>query len=114
MVARSVAWRGSTSRGEVETRREALEERFGSEEPRAGGSELDGQGEPVEAFTERLDRRRALDVRTHGTGTREEQLDSFLCGKRGEIEPALGGNLEGLSARDEQSQRRRRVGECGE
>ena len=117
IVARSVCWRGSTSRppwSESRRFRQALQQLGRPEElqPRCG--QLDGEGKPVEPIDERRHRCVARELNREGAGSREQQVDGVVVPERLDRMLVLALDGQPLTTRHEQPQRRTRGDELRE
>ena len=112
IVARSVCWRGSASRPPRSRSRrcaEPLEDLRRAERPRAGGGELDRQGQAVEAAAELGDLVRRLEL-----GTSAEEIDGLGLGERRHRVLDLPLHAQELARGDEQREVRAGAEQRGE
>jgi hypothetical protein len=99
------------TREEVEPGTDAVEQRVGREELRAGGGELDRKRHPVEAFAELVHGGGVLEVGADGLCPRDEERCGLVGDEWRQVELDLGLDPKRLTARDEQSELLRCFGE---
>jgi hypothetical protein len=91
---------------EIEAIAQSLEKRLRREKLRPSGSELQCEGELIEARAQLAHRGAFMNVGAYGLGPLAEELDSLVFGERWQVELMLALDAEGLAARDEEAQRR--------